>query len=178
MKQWVVTSALAAGALILSGCRATTPSGMEKKVATDIKKSITVGDKDVKNPFPRTAENIKEGAEHFQHHCQICHGLDGHATGVPFASYMDPPVPDLGTPDVQGYTDGQLHWIIRNGIAPSGMPAWKDVLEDEEMWKIVSYMRNLPRSGSLGIPAVFKEEEEQHRQMQHDHQHPGNEPPR
>lgn len=171
MKEWIAASGLVIGALILSGCKASAPSGLESKIATDIKKTITVGDKDLKNPFPATADNIKEGAAHFQHHCQICHGLDGHATGVPFATSMSPPVPDLGVPDVQGFTDGQLHWIIRNGIGPSGMPAWKDILEDEEMWKIVSYLRNLPAKGSLGIPTVFKEESEQHQEAEHAHQH-------
>src|SRR5215510_11802600 len=106
VKTWIVSSGLIIGALILGGCKASAPSGLENKVATDIKKTIMVGDKDVKNPFPASADNIKEGAEHFQHHCQICHGLDGHATGVPFAAQMSPPVPDLATKDVQDYTDG------------------------------------------------------------------------
>jgi hypothetical protein len=52
-----------------------------------------------------------------------------------------------------------------NGIAPSGMPAWKGILEDDEMWKIVHYIRHLPAKGSLGAPDVFKEESEEHEQM-------------
>ena len=78
---------------------------------------------------------------------------------------MSPPVADLKSQDVQGYTDGQLHWIIQNGINPSGMPAWKGILDDDEMWKIVRYIRHLPAKGSVGIPAVFKEEQEEHEQM-------------
>jgi len=88
------------------------------------------------------------------------------AAGVPFAEKMSPPVPDLGSKDVQDYTDGQLHWIIKNGIAPSGMPAWNGILEEDEMWKAVLYIRNLPAKGSLGAPEVFKEEEEEHQQME------------
>jgi hypothetical protein len=56
--------------------------------------------------------------------------LDGHGTGVPFAGKMSPPVLDLGDNDVQQYKDGQLKWIIENGIRFSGMPGW-GVLEDE-----------------------------------------------
>jgi hypothetical protein len=34
------------------------------------------------------------------------------------------------------------------------------------MWKVVRYIRHLPPKGSLGIPTVFKEEEEEHKEME------------
>jgi mono/diheme cytochrome c family protein len=151
--------------LMFAGCKVSSPGKMESGVMKEIKKTVTVGDKDVKNPIAYSEAAAKEGGDHFQHHCQICHGLDGHATGVPFADKMSPPVPDLADKDVQDYTDGQLHWIITNGIAPSGMPAWKGILTDDEMWKMVHYIRHLPAKGSLGAPEVFKEEGEEHEQM-------------
>lgn len=158
--------------LALAGCKAGEPGKMEKAVVTEVKHEMTIGGKNDKNPTPDTADSVKEGAEHFQHHCQICHGLDGQATGVPFATKMAPPVPDLTTKDVQDYTDGQLKWIIENGIGPSGMPGWKGILEDEEMWNIVRYMRHLPPKGSLGAPAIYKEEAEEHEHMKQDESKP------
>jgi mono/diheme cytochrome c family protein len=146
----------------IAGCRASGPGNFESTVAREVKQKITIGGKDWKNPAPDTPDSIQEGAEHFQHHCMICHGLDGHATGVPFAMKMDPPVPDLASKDVQAYTDGQLKWIIQNGIGPSGMPGWSGILEDNEMWLIVRYLRHLPPAGSLGAPKVFEEAEEEH----------------
>jgi mono/diheme cytochrome c family protein len=157
-----------AGALMIAGCKAGEPGKMEKSVVTGIKHEMTVGGKDWKNPEPDTPDVAKEGAEHFQHHCQICHGLDGQNTGVPFATKMSPPVPELTSKDVQDYSDGQLKWIIENGIAPSGMPGWKGILDDDEMWKVVRYIRHLPPKGSLGAPPVYKEEAEEHEHM-HDH---------
>jgi len=56
---------------------------------------------------------------------------------------------------VQAYTDGQLHWIIQNGVSPSGMPASKDLFHDDEMWQLVLYIRHLPPKGSLGEPRVY-----------------------
>jgi cytochrome c553 len=153
--------------LSLSGCKAGKPGKIESSMMDGIKRHITVGGKDWKNPIPYTPESTKDGGEHFQHHCQICHGLDGQNTGVPFAEKMSPPVADLASKDVQDYTDGQLKWIIENGIEPSGMPGWKGILDDDEMWKIVHYMRHLPPKGSLGAPAIFKEEAEEHEQMEH-----------
>ncbi|HEX7286275.1 MAG TPA: cytochrome c, partial [Candidatus Angelobacter sp.] len=133
----MMRSAITLGTLLcvltLAACKAGKPGGLEKSVVTGIKHEVTVGGKDWNNPVADTPEAQKEGAEHFQHHCQICHGLDGQATGVPFAAKMSPPVPDLTSKDVQDYADGQLKWIIENGIGPSGMPGWKGILEDDEM---------------------------------------------
>lgn len=164
-------------AVSLMGCKAGAPGGTEQKVMNNIKHEMTIGGKDDKNPQPDTADIVKEGGEHFGHHCQICHGLDGQNTGVPFATKMDPPIADLSSKDVQDYTDGQLKWIIANGIAPSGMPGWKGILTDEEMWNIVRFIRHLPAKGSLGAPPVYKEEEEEHEHMEHGakphtHDHP------
>jgi mono/diheme cytochrome c family protein len=148
----------------VSACKPRTggPGKFESEVAREVKRKITVGGKDWKNPIEDSEDNAQIGEEHFQHHCMICHGLDGHNTGVPFASKMDPPIPDLAAKDVQEYTDGQLKWIIQNGIAPSGMPSWQGILSDDEMWHIVTFIRHLPPAGSLGIPAVYQESEAEH----------------
>lgn len=151
--------------LIISGCRVSKPGAIEGKVAKEMKHKITVGGKDVSNPIAPTTENIADGREHFEHHCGVCHGLDGEATGVPFADRMSPPIPSLSSKDVQGYKDGQLKWIIENGINPSGMPAWKGMLSDDEMWKIVNFIRHLPPKGSLGVPEIYEEEREKHEHM-------------
>ncbi len=112
--------------------------------------------------MPDNREAVKTGAAYFQHHCQICHGLDGHNTGVPFADRMSPPITNLGDEDTQDYKDGQLKWIIQNGIRFTGMPGWEGILDDDEMWYMVRFLRHLPAKGSLGVPAVFKEAEEHH----------------
>ncbi len=168
MRVLLITGAVAT-LFALAGCKASTPGGLESKVMTGIKHDVTIGGKNDTNPFQASADNIHEGGEHFQHHCQICHGLDGQNTGVPFAQKMAPPVADLASKDVQEYADGQLKWIIQNGIGPSGMPGWKDILTDEEMWKMVLYIRHLPAKGSLGQPDIFKEEEEEHEAAEHEH---------
>ena len=94
--------------------------------------------------------------------------MDGRNTGVPFAGKMSPPVADLSSKDVQGYSDGQLKVIIESGIRFTGMPSFKDILEENEMWHIVRFIRHLPPAGSAGIPAVYKEEREEHEKMEHE----------
>ncbi|HEX2712077.1 MAG TPA: cytochrome c [Candidatus Acidoferrales bacterium] len=146
--------------LSIAGCSVSPPSAFERAVAREVKQKVTVRGKHATNPLPASAENIQAGRQAFSRYCMVCHGLDGQNTGVPFADRMSPPVPLLTSPDVQSYTDGQLKWIIDNGIYPSGMPASKGILNDGEIWQIVNYIRHLPPQGSLGEPAVYSGREE------------------
>jgi mono/diheme cytochrome c family protein len=141
--------------LLLSGCKVSPPSGLERRVIDGAKLHITVGNKAEKNPLPLSAATIADGKEAFGHYCVACHGLDGQNTGVPFADHMSPPIPSLASTQVQKYTDGQLKWVIDNGIAPSGMPASKGTLSDEERWSIVHFLRHLPPAGSVGEPEMY-----------------------
>jgi mono/diheme cytochrome c family protein len=144
--------------LLGRGIQVRTPGRLEIRIMTAAKHRLLVDGKNVKNLLPATAENIAEGRRNFLHYCYACHGLDGQATGVPFADAMAPPVPSLTSPDVQAYSDGQLYWVIKNGLWPSGMPAAKGILNDEEIWSIVEYVRHLPPVGSLGEPPAYNSE--------------------
>ena len=144
--------------LITRGVQARTPGKWETWVASFAKHMLFVRDRTRKNPMSATPQLIAEGQKSFSHYCYACHGLDGQNTGVPFADAMSPPVPSLASQNVQSYTDGQLHWVIQNGLWPSGMPAAKGILSDEEIWPIVLYVRHLPPAGSLGEPRAYNGE--------------------
>jgi cytochrome c553 len=122
---------------------------------TWLKHKITVGGRNNKNPLGHAPAIAQKGQEAFDSYCEVCHGLDGQNTGVPFAGQISPPIPSLASKQVQEYTDGQLQWIIENGIYPSGMPASRGILSDEEIWSIVEYLRHLPPAGSRGEPGVY-----------------------
>jgi S-disulfanyl-L-cysteine oxidoreductase SoxD len=156
MLKLILTSAAVLALIPAIACKVASPPGkLETRVASAVKLRITVrGSKDV-NPLAATPDNVHQGQAAFSQYCVSCHGLDGQNTGVPFADRMYPPVPLLSSPDVQQFTDGQLKWIIDNGIGPSGMPASRGILRDEEIWSIVLYIRHLPPKGSLGEPAFY-----------------------
>jgi hypothetical protein len=78
---------------------------------------------------------------------------------VPFAKTLAPQVPSLASAEVQAYTDGQLKWIIKNGIYPSGMPPSAGDFGERDMWTMVLYIRHLPKAGSLGVPKVYSGKE-------------------
>jgi cytochrome c len=141
--------------LCTSGCKVSPAGRLETGVMTSAKHAIFIRNKGEKNPFPVTPENIAAGKEAFSHYCVVCHGLDGQNTGVPFAESMLPAVPSLASTSVQSYSDGQLKWVIENGIAPSGMPSSQGMLSDDEIWLTVLFIRHLPPAGSLGEPEMY-----------------------
>jgi mono/diheme cytochrome c family protein len=145
--------------LSLAGCKVTQPGTLETTVIDWGKHNITIGGSHVGNPVSATPANIEAGKRIFGYYCVVCHGRDGQNTGVPFAANMSPPIPPLTSPEVQRYTDGQLRSIIENGIEPSGMPASEGILNSDEIWHIVLYLRHLPPAGSLGDPKAYSGDE-------------------
>lgn len=154
MRRTILSTVLISGAL-LQGCKATPPGTTQTAVMTRVKHWFFIGNRNAQNPTTYSPKSMADGKEAFTHYCVACHGLDGQNTGVPFADKMDPPVPSLAGRDVQSYSDGQLKWVIDNGISPSGMPASKGILSDDEQWAIVVFLRHLPPAGSLGEPAIY-----------------------
>jgi mono/diheme cytochrome c family protein len=141
--------------VVVAGCKVNPPTKVEHSVMRWTKHTVTVRNKSEQNPLPFTPENLAAGKEAFSHYCVACHGMDGQNTGVPFADTMSPPVPMLNSAEIQSYTDGQLKWVIDNGIEPSGMPSSKGILSDDEIWSTVLFIRHLPPAGSLGNPPMY-----------------------
>ncbi len=155
----LLTCLVLSGVLLFSAaCKVAPPGRFETVVATNVKRRLTVGGRKDRSPLAGNAEDVAKGQKTFGSYCMVCHGLDGQTTGVPFADKMSPPVPSLASESVRKYSDGQLHWIIQNGLYPSGMPAAREILNDEEIWAIVAYIRHLPPKGSLGEPRVYSGE--------------------
>ena len=150
-----ITTIAAVCVVGLVGCKAAPPSKIESKTIIFAKHHFFIGNKKQKNPLPYSQQNWEDGKEAFSHYCVACHGMDGQNTGVPFVDHISPPIPSLASEDVQSYTDGQLKWILDNGIRPSGMPGSKGTLSDDELWSIVLFLRHLPLAGSQGVPDLY-----------------------
>lgn len=98
---------------------------------------------------------LGRGREAFNGSCAVCHGADGSGQGR-FGAAMYPPATDLRTASVQRRLDGQLYWIVKNGLSFVGMPAFGEQYNDEALWAIVGYVRALARgdapTGSAAPP--------------------------
>jgi len=96
------------------------------------------------NPWKATPEVLQEARESFLDRCAVCHGPDGAGeTGVGRNLY--PRVPDLRLPQTQNLTDGEIRYIIRNGVRLTGMPGWAKPHDEQgdDSWKLVLYIRSL-----------------------------------
>jgi mono/diheme cytochrome c family protein len=99
-------------------------------------------------PAPTNLQaSIEEGDKFFGADCAACHGTDGR-TPTDAGRWMYPRAADLTSSDVQGYSNAELFWIIKNGIRLSGMPAFGRVEPDEHIWNLVHYVRALPQGAS------------------------------
>jgi mono/diheme cytochrome c family protein len=100
----------------------------------------------LRNPLPASESTVAAGRAHFADHCASCHGDDGKGqTGMGRNLY--PRAPDMTLAATQSLSDGEIYWVIENGIRLTGMPAWgKGGDQDEETWALVSFIRHLPRA--------------------------------
>lgn len=121
------------------------PSWLEKKLAQHARKIATpAGAREMKNPFLETEASLTEAKEHFIEHCSICHGIDGRGQTV-IGRNLYPKVPLMTDAETQQLTDGELFYIISNGVRFTGMPAWGGEDSPESIWGLVAFIRRLPK---------------------------------
>jgi mono/diheme cytochrome c family protein len=124
----------------------TEPHALEVIIARQIRHlAIPIEQRNAANPVPLNAEVLKEGRAHFADHCAVCHANDGSGQ-TPIGKNVYPKAPDMRLGDTQSLSDGELFWVIHNGIRFTAMPAWGsgDPEKDLDSWKLVHFIRHLP----------------------------------
>jgi mono/diheme cytochrome c family protein len=98
------------------------------------------------NPIAPSPEVLAEARAHWADHCASCHSNDGSGDAL-MGRNMYPPAPDMRRPETQQLTDGELFYIIQNGVRLTGMPAWGSgsAHDEEASWKLVHFIRRLPQ---------------------------------
>jgi mono/diheme cytochrome c family protein len=126
------------------------PSAMEEAVARRLRHLATpVGARAKRNPVAQTPELMSEARAHWADHCAVCHANDGSGETT-IGQGLYPKTPDMRLARTQELSDGELFYVIRNGIRFTGMPGWgtTDEQEDTDSWALVHFIRRLPRLGS------------------------------
>lgn len=100
---------------------------------------------DLTNPYAGDHEAAEAGAEIYEINCASCHGPEGLGDG-PAAEALDPKPASLADEHLmEDMTDGAMFWRVSEGGAfepfNSTMPPWKDVLSDEEIWQVITFIR-------------------------------------
>ena len=152
----------------------TTPTPVERVVMRAIHRwSVPSSSRLLKNPVVFSPEVWAQGRAHFADHCAGCHGNDGRGD-TEVGRNLFPRAPDMRLAATQNKTDGELYWIIENGIRLTGMPAWGNGgNNDLDSWKLVHFVRRLAdltpeqlkemQAANPKSPAELEEEQEDER---------------
>jgi len=95
----------------------------------------------IQNPTPDTPETIDRGRALFLANCAICHGPRGLGDG-PQAFLLNPRPVNLQL-HVPQHASGEIYYWISEGVAGTGMPAWKETLSETQRWEIVRFLQGL-----------------------------------
>ena len=156
---------------ILTGMSARiAPASFETFLGRTVQRlSIPRSARSAKNPMESSPDALIEARRHFADHCANCHANDGSGK-TEIGQNLYPRVPDMRLAETQNLTDGELYYIIENGIRLTGMPAWgAGGPNDHETWHLVLFIRQLPhltkedlddmKNHTPRSPAEMKEEQ-------------------
>jgi len=148
------------------------PSAAEAFIATRVRRlAIPSAARNATNPIAASPEALHDAMAHFADHCATCHANDG-SGNTAIGKGLYPKAPDMKQAGTQELTDGELFYIIENGVRFTGMPAFggAGTEHQEDSWKLVRFIRHLPQITDEEIaqmkdmnpktPADLKEEQE------------------
>ncbi len=142
----------AAAVVKVRGFRASSePSAVETKVARSVRDFAIPGAEAHRvNPLANDSEAIAQGRDLYLTQCASCHGTDGRGM-TPVGANVYPRVPDLRAAETQKLSDGEMHYIIVNGVQLTGMPALGDDADGQrDGWKLAAFVRSLHGAGTPG----------------------------
>jgi thiosulfate dehydrogenase len=115
-------------------------------------------------PIQADEANLTAGAQVYRDQCAACHGFYGKPSS--FAAHMYPQAPSLWekhrNSDVVGVSDdppGETYWKVANGIRLTGMPAFKEVLTDTQVWQVSLLLASADKQLPPGVLAIVRGEE-------------------
>jgi mono/diheme cytochrome c family protein len=185
-----------AGGVVLMGAHGFSareqPGALERWIARRARSmALPAAAKAQTYPVVDSPEVMAEARAHWADHCATCHANNG-SGDTEMGKHMYPPAPDIREADTQSLSDGELFYIIQNGIRLTGMPAWGSGSHHdiEDSWKLVRFIRHLPKLTAEEeaemqklnpkSPDELKEEQEEveflngdqsHEQTPHEHHH-------
>ncbi|HKZ86088.1 MAG TPA: CopD family protein [Anaerolineae bacterium] len=108
------------------------------------------------NPYLPDEQSLAIGQQLFEANCATCHGSAGRGNG-PRAGELPVRPADFGSGHLDIHTDGDIFYWIQNGLparVASPMPAFKDVLTEDETWHVVNYVRRLRNLAGAAPTAI------------------------
>jgi mono/diheme cytochrome c family protein len=124
------------------------PPMPQEQLITSVPLNARIDKEMIKNPPVQPDENnLVAGARIYNDKCAVCHGFHGKPSQL--GRHMFPAAPPLWEKhhngDVVGVSDdppGETYWKVANGIRLTGMPSYKELLSDTEMWQVSVLLAN------------------------------------
>jgi mono/diheme cytochrome c family protein len=158
----VLTAAFVFVAFVWIGSRGVSAKAEPGRVETTLARTmrdlaIPKAAREAENPISSSPTVIAEGLTHFADHCAVCHANNGSGE-TELGRRLYPRPPDMRLAATQSLTDGELFYVIENGVRLTGMPAWSTGTEEgrASSWRLVHFIRELPRL----TPSQLKEMEQ------------------
>lgn len=107
----------------------------------------------IENPVQPTDENLLAGASIYLKRCAECHGEPTQPESR-LAKTLYPPPPQFIT-DAPDMEENENYYIIVHGVRWTGMPGWKNVLTDQQIWQIVAFLSHMDKLPPA-VQAVFQ----------------------
>jgi mono/diheme cytochrome c family protein len=98
---------------------------------------------EAKNPLTADDATLAAGAKLYLDHCAGCHGVPSNPEST-FAKSFNPEVPSFFK-DAPDMSDTQNFYIIQHGIRWTGMPAWKQTMNDTQTWQVVTFLSHIEK---------------------------------
>jgi mono/diheme cytochrome c family protein len=110
---------------------------------TYIENGVPEAYRDARNPLPRIPTVVEDGHALYEEHCASCHDPKGQGRGEAGLSLLPSPALLAHLVRLPSRVDEYLFWTVAEGGRPfaTDMPAFKDKLGEEQIWRIITYMR-------------------------------------
>jgi mono/diheme cytochrome c family protein len=136
----------------------------QERLITSVPLDARIDRELIKNPpVQANEETFIAGAQIYRDQCAACHGFHGKPSS--FGAHMFPDAPPLWEKhhnnDVVGVSDdppGETYWKVANGIRLTGMPSYKQVLTDTQMWQVSLLLANADKPLPPAVLAILRGE--------------------
>jgi copper transport protein len=98
-----------------------------------------------RSPVPIDDTALAQGRAMYQQHCVSCHGFGGRGDG-PLGRSLNPRPADLRI-HVTEHPEGQLYAWVTGGVPGTAMPAFRDVISEDDRWRVVAFIRGFSETG-------------------------------
>ncbi|HYG98730.1 MAG TPA: cytochrome c [Terriglobales bacterium] len=98
----------------------------------------------VNNPVQATEANLADGARLYKENCAVCHG----SPEMPVAGLgrgLSPQAPQFLDHSPAHMDERVIFHITKHGVSRSGMPAWGELLNDQQIWTLTAFMKSMEK---------------------------------